>query len=107
MSESLREFITKVRACKTAAQERAVVARESALLRTKFTSATATSNNNPNSADAKQKHVNVAKVVFMHMLGYPSHFGQMECLKLVATAPFVNKRIGYLALMLLLDEKQV
>ena len=27
MSESLRDFITKVRACKTAAQERAVVAR--------------------------------------------------------------------------------
>jgi AP-1 complex subunit gamma-1 len=40
------------------------------------------------------------------MLGYPTHFGQMECLKLIASPRFPEKRIGYLALMLLLDERQ-
>jgi AP-1 complex subunit gamma-1 len=40
------------------------------------------------------------------MLGYPTHFGQVECLKLIAGASFPEKRIGYLGLMLLLDEKQ-
>ncbi len=42
----------------------------------------------------------------MHMLGYPTHFGQMETLKLVASNSFADKRIGYLGLMLLLDERQ-
>lgn len=41
----------------------------------------------------------------MHMLGYPTHFGQMECVKLIAAPTFPEKRIGYLGLMILLDEK--
>jgi len=41
----------------------------------------------------------------MHMLGYPTHFGQMECVKLIASPAFPEKRIGYLGLMILLDEK--
>ena len=44
--------------------------------------------------------------MYMHMLGYPSHFGQMEALKLVASPGFAGKRIGYLALAVLLDERQ-
>lgn len=44
--------------------------------------------------------------MFIHMLGYPTHFGQMECLKLIAAVGFPDKRIGYLGLMLLLDERQ-
>ena len=44
--------------------------------------------------------------LFIHMLGYSTHFGHMECLKLIATSRYSEKRIGYLALMLLLDEKQ-
>ena len=37
---------------------------------------------------------------------YPTHWGQMECVKLVAAPSFSDKRMGYLALMLLMDEKQ-
>ena len=44
--------------------------------------------------------------MFMHMLGYPTHFGQMECVKLIAAVGFPEKRIGYLGLMILLDERQ-
>ena len=47
-----------------------------------------------------------AKLMFISMLGYPTHFGQMECLKLISSNNFPEKRIGYLGLMLLLDENQ-
>jgi len=40
------------------------------------------------------------------MMGYPTHFGQMECFKLIVSPNYSDKRIGYLGLMLLLDERQ-
>ncbi|CAL5349935.1 unnamed protein product [Camellia sinensis] len=55
--------------------------------------------------DQDYSHRNIAKLMFIHMLGYPTHFGQMECLKLIASTG-LEKRIGYLGLMLLLDERQ-
>jgi AP-1 complex subunit gamma-1 len=51
------------------------------------------------------RHRNVAKLLFMHMLGYPTHFGQLECMKLIASPHFPEKRIGYLGMMLLLSEQ--
>ncbi|KAJ0428580.1 putative adaptor protein complex AP-1, gamma subunit [Helianthus annuus] len=91
----LRDMIRAIRACKTAAEERAVVRKECALIRA------AVSDN-----DNGYRHRNLAKLMFIHMLGYPTHFGQMECLKLIAAPGFPEKRIGYLGLMLLLDERQ-
>ena len=41
----------------------------------------------------------------MYMLGYPAHFGILECLKLIASPRYSDKRIGYLGAMLLLDER--
>jgi AP-1 complex subunit gamma-1 len=40
------------------------------------------------------------------MMGYPTQFGQMECLSLLVSKKYAEKRIGYLALMILLDENQ-
>jgi AP-1 complex subunit gamma-1 len=39
------------------------------------------------------------------MLGYPTDFAQIECLRLIASPKFPEKRIGYLGLTLLLDEQ--
>jgi AP-1 complex subunit gamma-1 len=94
MSLKLRDLIRQVRACKTAAEERAVIAKESAMIRTAI-----------REEHEQYRHRNVAKLLFMHMLGYPTHFGQLECMKLIASPHFPEKRIGYLGLMLLLSEQ--
>lgn len=94
MSIKLRDLIRAVRACKTAAEERAVISKECALIRTAI-----------KEEDEQYRARNVAKLMYIHMLGYPTHFGQMECLKLISAQSFNDKRIGYLALTLLLNEQ--
>ncbi|AAD14483.1 Strong similarity to gb/AF061286 gamma-adaptin 1 from Arabidopsis thaliana. EST gb/H37393 comes from this gene [Arabidopsis thaliana] len=91
----LSDMIRAIRASKTAAEERAVVRKECAAIRASI-----------NENDQDYRHRDLAKLMFIHMLGYPTHFGQMECLKLIASPGFPEKRIGYLGLMLLLDERQ-
>ena len=93
MSIKLRDLIRAVRACKTAAEERAVISKECALIRTAI-----------KEENEQFRHRNVAKLMYIHMLGYPTHFGQMECLKLISAQTFPEKRIGYLGLTLLLTE---
>ncbi|XP_061501192.1 AP-1 complex subunit gamma-1 isoform X2 [Anopheles gambiae] len=90
----LRELIRQIRACRTAAEERAVVNTECAYIRSTF-----------RETDCIWKCRNMAKLLYIHMLGYPAHFGQVECLKLAASAKYTDKRIGYLGAMLLLDER--
>jgi len=72
MSVKLRDLIRAVRACKTAAEERGVISTECALIRTAI-----------KDEDEKYRHRNVAKLMYIHMLGYPTHFGQMEVCVLV------------------------
>ncbi|RXK40134.1 AP-1 complex subunit gamma-1 [Tremella mesenterica] len=92
---NLKSLIKAIRSCKTLADERSVIQKESAAIRTSF-----------KEEDSYARHNNIAKLLYIHMLGYPAHFGQIECLKLVASPRFSDKRLGYLGIMLLLDENQ-
>lgn len=90
---NLKSLIKAIRSTKTLADERSLIQKESAAIRTSF-----------KDDDPFSRHNNIAKLLYIHMLGYPAHFGQIECLKLVATPRFTDKRLGYLGVMLLLDE---
>ena len=57
-----------------------MISKESAALRNAF-----------KNQDTNYRHRNVAKLMFIHMLGYPTHFGQMETLKLIAATGFPEK----------------
>ncbi|ODN79774.1 hypothetical protein L202_03685 [Cryptococcus amylolentus CBS 6039] len=92
---NLKALIKAIRSCKTLADERSVIQKESAAIRTSF-----------KEEDTLARHNNVAKLLYIHMLGYPAHFGQVACLTLVASPRFADKRLGYLGIMLLLDENQ-
>uniref|UniRef100_A0A8C9XYD1 AP-1 complex subunit gamma n=1 Tax=Sander lucioperca TaxID=283035 RepID=A0A8C9XYD1_SANLU len=80
---------------KTQCEERGVIQRECAAIRAQF-----------RQADNGGRSHNLAKLLYVHMLGYPAHFGQMECVRMIASPRYSEKRVGYLGAMMLLDEKQ-
>lgn len=92
---SLRSFIKSVRKAKTIADERLAVRKELAAIRTAFRDA---------QLDNNSRRINISKLVYLYIIGEKTHFGQVECLKLLASARFADKRLGYLATLLLLDE---
>ncbi|KAI1097057.1 Adaptor protein complex AP-1 gamma subunit [Rostrohypoxylon terebratum] len=94
---SLKQFIRNVRAAKTIADERAVIQKESAAIRASF---------REESGDHNVRRNNVAKLLYLFTLGERTHFGQIECIKLLASPRFADKRLGHLATSLLLDENQ-
>ncbi|XP_006144590.1 AP-1 complex subunit gamma-like 2 isoform X1 [Tupaia chinensis] len=93
-SLKLQDLIQEIRRAKTQAQEREVIQKECAHIRATF-----------RDGDPLHRHRQLTKLLFVHVLGYPAHFGQMECLKLIASPRFIDKRVGYLGAMLLLDER--
>ncbi|EMR10546.1 hypothetical protein PNEG_01252 [Pneumocystis murina B123] len=94
---TLKQFIKSVRSAKTAADERAIIQKESAVIRAFFREE---SNNH------YYRRNNLSKLLYLYILGECTHFGQIECLRLLASPLFADKRLGYLGTMLLLDENQ-
>ena len=89
----LRELIKRVRGCKTIEEERSVINKESAEMRSMKTS------------NDLIKCRNLAKCIFIHMLGFETNFIQMTCVNLLSSSNFTEKRIAYVALCVLMDEK--
>lgn len=88
-------MIRAIRSARTQCEERGVIQRECAAIRAQF-----------RQADNGGRSHNLAKLLYVHMLGYPAHFGQMECVRMIASPRYSEKRVGYLGAMMLLDEKQ-
>ena len=63
----LRDLIREIRSARTAADERTVVQKECAQIRDTF-----------REEDNTYRCRNVAKLLYIHMLGYPAHFGQVR-----------------------------
>eukprot|EP00924_Labyrinthula_sp_SR-Ha-C_P005898 snap_masked-scaffold_14-processed-gene-8.21-mRNA-1 protein AED:0.43 eAED:0.43 QI:0/-1/0/1/-1/1/1/0/768 len=97
MSLKLKELIRKHRARKTAAEERALISKELAIIRTSFTT-----------QDGPKHHKlrNMSKLIYIHLLNqnHSTSFGEMECLRLIAFNGMYLKRVGYLALTVLCDD---
>ena len=88
----IRQLIKKVRACRTAEEERSVINKESAEIRN-----LSKDPNDPNKAR------NLCKAIYMQMMGYQTSFMQMTCINLLASTDFTEKRIAYSALPLVID----
>lgn len=65
-SLKLHGLIEEIRGAKTQAQEREVIQKECAHIRASF-----------RDGDPSQRHRQLAKLLYVHMLGYPAHFGQV------------------------------
>uniref|UniRef100_A0A671QUM1 AP-1 complex subunit gamma n=1 Tax=Sinocyclocheilus anshuiensis TaxID=1608454 RepID=A0A671QUM1_9TELE len=94
-SVRLQEMIRVIRSARTQGEERGIIQKECADIRAQF-----------RQGDNGERSHSLAKLLYVHMLGYPAHFGQMECVRLIASPRYSEKRIGYLGAMMLLDEKQ-
>jgi len=76
----LREVIKQIRQCKTAAEERAVISKESALIRNAFKVSAKLSYSkcclkSNREEENKHRNRNIAKLLFFNLLGYPTNFG--------------------------------
>ncbi|KAI4830803.1 hypothetical protein KUCAC02_002410 [Chaenocephalus aceratus] len=92
----LRELIRTIRTARTQAEEREMIQKECAAIRSSF-----------REEDNTYRCRNVAKLLICNMLGYPAHFGQLGVPE-ADCVPEVHRQTNkvYLGAMLLLDERQ-
>ncbi|KAF5395328.1 Adapter protein complex 1 gamma subunit (Gamma-adaptin) [Paragonimus heterotremus] len=78
----LRELVRDIRSARTAAEERAIVNRECALIRDSF-----------REENNVYRCRNVAKLLYIHMLGYPAHFGQVRSVILLTLVSGLHTKL--------------
>ena len=94
MSSKLKDFITKIRACKTQEEEKQLISKEKSDIRQSF-------QKNQNSLKPR----NLVKLLFINLQGHNTEFGQMESLNVTCRNSFIEKKIGYLTMSIFLHEK--
>lgn len=90
----VRELIKRVRGCRTSEEERNIINKECAEMR------------NMKEQNDQTKIRNLSKCIFIHMLGFETSFIEMTCVNLLSSSNFTEKRIAYVALCVLMDEKR-
>ena len=93
MRKSAQGFIKQVKNVNSAEEERILIANESASIRNDF-----------GQSNTETLRDNLLKLIFIHLLGYPSYFGQMASIQMINMAGYEDKRVGYLAMSLFLHE---
>ena len=91
----LRDLIRNIRGCKTAADERALIQKECAEIRNSF-----------REEDNVFRCRNVAKVLYIYMLGYPAHFGQVNTLWQLFCCSTISTLIYMLCAFIMQVEKK-
>ncbi|OIR58447.1 MAG: AP-1 complex subunit gamma-1 [Amphiamblys sp. WSBS2006] len=90
----LKDMIKKTRGCKTKAEERGVVLKELAKIRTSLKRSTPTAD----------RVSSVEKLLYSHLLGFRTDFAQTACLNMAGSSVYKEKRLGYMAMGMLVDE---
>jgi AP-2 complex subunit alpha len=105
----LTTFISDLRNARARELEDRRINKELANIRGKFKGMRFLFEVEVNSLDAKlngyQKKKYVCKLLYIYILGHPLTFGHLESLSLLTSPRYSEKQIGYLAVTLLLNER--
>lgn len=93
LRKSAQGFIKQVKNASSADEERKLIATESSSIRNDFAQSV-----------SESLCENLKKLIFIYLLGYPCYFGQMASIQLINMTGYEEKRIGYLAMSLLINE---
>ena len=93
LRKSAQGFIKQVKNASSAEEDRVLIANESSAIR-----------NDLAQSVPETLCENLKKLIFIYLLGYPCYFGQMASIELINMTGYEEKRIGYLAMNLLISE---
>ena len=91
--KSCQAFIKQVKDATSAEEERRIISNESSNIR-----------DDCGQQKTECLREDLLKLIFIYLLGYPAHFGQMACLQLISSPLYQDKRVGYLAMSLFIHE---